>query len=415
MEGRGNFNVESSITGLVTPPDSTVTGIYRPSLYLLRRTQASQPQNGRVRMSSFDFASLRRHEAAAMCPAFKSVVCEKKGRFMRYSCRYRKSCVFVLPLIALAGTPVPAQQFVSAARVLTGQVTAESPASYDGLVVELTAQNRAVDRTHVLPDGGFEFRGIANGQYEFRVVTLYGDTIHRDFVSVQENAGPVVLRLPARKVQLPVSGRVSIKALQHPVPGKARKEFARSEKAYNEGRVEDSIRHLDTAIRIHPNYAEAHNNLGARHMRMNNFAEAARAFHRATEIDPGMGLAQANLALAFVSLNQGAEAEAAARRALQLAPSSAQASYALGLSLAARSICSWEALERLQQSSGRFPKARLATARVQLCRGNLSGAAAELRAYLAMPDAERRPEVQRWLREVEANRSETSFAREVRQ
>ncbi|MBK5294706.1 MAG: tetratricopeptide repeat protein, partial [Acidobacteriia bacterium] len=286
-------------------------------------------------------------------------------------------------------------------KVLRGEVSASGSWSPDRLMVELLNQGRHVDKVAVMVDGSFAFRGIENGQYELRVVTLHGDTIRREFVSVHDFTGPLVLRLPNRDEHSPIAGAVSMKALLNPPPAKAHKELLRSETSYNQGKMLESIQHLEKAIQIHPEYMEAYNNLGVRYMRLNHFDRAAREFQRAVEIDPASVLSQTNLALALVALKQHREGELAARRALALDSGSAQASYALALSLVGQNNCALEGVEHLKKSSGQFPKARLAAARLLVCRGAVNEAAAQLRDYLESPNAQHRQEIEKWLTHLE--------------
>ena len=288
-------------------------------------------------------------------------------------------------------------------RSLRGEVVG-GDLSPDRLMVEIAAQGRAPDKTSVLPDGTFEFRGLAEGQYELKVVNFYGDVIRRQFVSVPDQSGQLTLKLPERRQQRPVSGAVSLKSLL-PVPSKARKEFERGEKLFRQGKVEESAQRLEKAIRIHPDYLEARNNLGVRYMRMTDFNRAAAEFQKAIEIDPGSTLAQTNLALALTSLGRYREAETAARRALASDPSFVQASYALGLALLSQNDCSLEATTSMEKASLKYPKARLASARLRACRGEVDQAANELRLYLAAPDAEHRQQVESWLAQLSTTRA----------
>jgi tetratricopeptide (TPR) repeat protein len=270
----------------------------------------------------------------------------------------------------------------------------------DGLSVEITDAGRPVDKAAVSPDGTFEFRGIPEGNYQVRIVTMYGEIVRREFVYIGEHTGTLMLKLLGMKQQQPVSGTVSMRELLNPVPEKARKELLRADGAYSKGNVEESIRHLQKAIEIHPNYLEAHNNLGVRYMRMSDFRRAADEFRRGTEIEPANVLSQANLALALAALRQYPEAEQAARRALAADQSFMSASYALGLSLAGQNNCTLEGVESMIKASGKYPKARLGTAHLLACKGDDKAAASQLRTYLTLPDVERR-EIEKWLTNLE--------------
>lgn len=52
-------------------------------------------------------------------------------------------------------------------------------------------------------------------------------------------------------------------------------------------------------VRIHPNYAEAHNNLGNAYQRQGNLEGAIAEFKTAVSIDPNLALSHYNLARAY--------------------------------------------------------------------------------------------------------------------
>lgn len=271
------------------------------------------------------------------------------------------------------------------------------------LAVELNSQGRRIDKAFTMQDGRFEFRDVPPGHYELLITTAHGEPVRREFVSIRDDGAPVVVRLDKREESKPLSGAVSLRRLMGRVPDKARKEFERSQRAAEKGAIHTSIEHLRKAIAIHPDYIEAHNNLGVRYMRLGNFADAAEEFRKAAELDPG-AFAYANLALALVARKNFADAEWAARRALDASPSDLRASYALGLVAAGKNECTPEAVQRLKRAAGRYPRAFLAAARLLICRGEIDDAAAQLRSYLDLPEAEYRPQVESWLKSLQGSK-----------
>lgn len=268
------------------------------------------------------------------------------------------------------------------------------------LVVELHEQSRRIDKAVTMQDGQFEFREAPPGHYELRITNAYGDPIRREFVSIRNHSAPLVVRLDTLEQSRLVSGKVSIRRLMDRVPSKARKEFERAQRASEKGDIHTSIEHLRKAIAYHPHYIEAHNNLGVRYMRAGDFAGAAGEFRKASELDPGV-FTYANLALALAAQKDFAAAEGAARRALEFSPTDLRAAYALGLALAGRNQCTPEAVQWLKQAARQYPRAFLAAARLLACRGEVDDAAAQLRSYLDQPDAEYRPQVESWLKNLQ--------------
>ena len=251
---------------------------------------------------------------------------------MRPSGRRHGAVVFVVCLFVACPFAATCQQEM--VRV-GGAVVRDGGGPNGGLIVELCdpAGDKVLDRAVVSPSGEFAFEGVPAGRYELRVSGWRGGILAERSVSASSSGAPVEIRLetPAR-VDL---GKVTVAQLQHHVPARAAREFAREGRAFEAGDVQGAIGHLRKALEIDPDYMEAHNNLGARYMALHRFEDAAAEFGRATELDPAAEKAFANLGGALLMLGHDAEAEAAARRAVALDGTSAQGHYVLGRVLAA--------------------------------------------------------------------------------
>lgn len=284
---------------------------------------------------------------------------------------------------------------------IRGELSRKDGGRFDMFWVELTLNGRQVDRSAVMTDGAFEFRSVPRGQYELRVTNFYGEIIRRQFIYVHDNPDWLAVELPQRDAATRPADAISVRRLQQQVPSKARNELFRSQKDFEKGEMESSIKHLRKAIDTFPEYMEAHNNLGVRYMRLGDFERAIAAFQKASELDPDAVLANTNLALAFIALKRYDEAEPRARRALATDPRYLQARYALGLIAAARNDCTAEALDNVKGAVKQYPLARVAVARLLACRGDLRQAAAELRAFLVSDGVENRSALEAWLQQLE--------------
>ncbi len=112
------------------------------------------------------------------------------------------------------------------------------------------------------------------------------------------------------------------------------KEFQRSEKAVHSGDFQSAAEHLRKAIQIDPNFVQAHNNLGASYIELNECESAVTEFRKAIDLDSKLQESYRNLGLALFLLRRYPEAEIAARQALQLGPQRGSARYTLvGFSL----------------------------------------------------------------------------------
>ena len=202
--------------------------------------------------------------------------------------------------------------------------------------------------------------------------------------------------LPNDRSRLPQLGEtVSLRDLR--IPPKAVKELQRSQDALKSGDVVSSARHLEKALQIYPDCLEAHNNLGARYIDLQEYEKAAAEFQRAIAIDPRVPQPWNNLSVAFFLQQRYRDAEAAARRALNVAPQLPMARYMLGAILATERRDPEEAMELLRQTKSEFPDARLLLAEILLRRGAVGEAEEELRGYLALPGLPKRQNVERWL------------------
>jgi tetratricopeptide (TPR) repeat protein len=285
--------------------------------------------------------------------------------------------------------------------VLRGEIENGHAAAMSDLTVELVERGRVVGRAAVFANGSFEIQGVEPGVYDLRVLNFSGAVLKQDFVVVQNHSSGVVIQLPATNNSPPAAGSVSIRQWMAPVPGRALKELAKAEKAARKGDEAASILHLRSAVRIHPVFLAAHQRLGLMLMAQGKFEEAAQEFRTAIQIDSSSLPSQAGLAFALVFLKSYREAEFAARKALQLDRNSTQAAYALGLSLTGAGVCSEEAVENLERATRLYERARLSYAKILACRGDLAGAARQLRQYLKTPEAEYTDEVRAWLHAIE--------------
>jgi len=281
-----------------------------------------------------------------------------------------------------------------------GEILYDGLSLPDGLRVELRnlSNARPPVRIPVTYNGIFEYHNVESGEYELEVTDITGKVIHEDVIKVRETDTRFTFYLRKRREELPSGPAViSVERLLHPIPAKAEQEFARSSKAASSGNLKKSIEYLEKAVRIYPDYMEAHNNMGVAYMRLHEFEKAATEFGVACTLDPASERVHVNLGLALLAMGRLTEAEASVRKAVAIAPRSGPAHYALGQVLFGQGKMTDETLEILRKNEEQYPLARLLVAHILLERGAVSGAIAEYQAYLASGRAEKRQEVASWL------------------
>ncbi len=306
--------------------------------------------------------------------------------------------LMIVGLALVLASNLPAQHEWRRDRRVKLQLVDFTAAPLNDLVVEVRGSNgQPLGPIQAMGSGSFEFHGEEGEIYELTVTNERRDFVERHWVAVTASNQPLIIRSRSTE-QRPRPGPAEpISTRQLLVPSKAAKELQRAENAFRAGDTQASIEHLVRAIQIHPDYLEAHNNLGARYIRLGQYEKAVTEFHKAMAIDPKVAKPCQNLGVALALLERYPEAEAAARRAIELDPDSIQLRYLLGRILAAQGTNTLEAAALLRQAASQFPNARLTLAAVLLKQGATDQAIAELRSYLQSPKAEKKQEVECWL------------------
>src|SRR5438552_3729104 len=99
-------------------------------------------------------------------------------------------------------------------------------------------------------------------------------------------------------------------------------------------KLTEAIEHFKTALRIKPDYADAHTNVGAALADQGKLAEGIDHYRQALHFKPGYAIAHINWGVALAQQGKPAEAIDHYRQALQLKPDSAEAHANWGLALA---------------------------------------------------------------------------------
>src|SRR2546428_563383 len=116
-----------------------------------------------------------------------------------------------------------------------------------------------------------------------------------------------------------------------------------------EGKLTEAIEHYTTALRIKPDYADAHINLGIALAQQGKLAEASEHYQQALHSKPDSADAHASWGLALAQQGKRAEAIDHYRQALQIKPGSAEVHIIWGTALADRGRLA-EASEHYRQA-----------------------------------------------------------------
>lgn len=327
------------------------------------------------------------------------------------------SFLLLLPIVVagfLAPAPLPAQPAGSFSDPVQGVVRQENGGSLAGLRVELSGTGGSSRAwSDVRPDGSFRIPvdGQAGKQYILRVFDGRGQLIHDDIV--RPDASPLEIHLHGPAPERPVSGVVSVEELRHPVPEKAMREYRRAGKAAEKGNFQRAIQHLHKAIEIHPEFVEAHNSLGVKHMRLRDFSKAAAAFEMALRLKPDAVEPLSNLGIAYHGLERYEEAERLIRTALELNPRAPRTRFSLALVLLSRGNQQEapEASRILLDVAAEIPQAHLCLATFYEGQAQYQAATREVAAYLDTQDTLYRELAEQWLVRLQSAASGSPTAR----
>jgi superkiller protein 3 len=92
-------------------------------------------------------------------------------------------------------------------------------------------------------------------------------------------------------------GVLDVTNYEETVPAKARAAYKRGMEAVNQGHAEAAITNLEEAIRIHPQYVRALNDLGVVYLKLERFEEAEATFRKAIEVNKRFFHPRLNLGL----------------------------------------------------------------------------------------------------------------------
>lgn len=232
---------------------------------------------------------------------------------------------------------------------ITGRLHAPEPV-LRGYVIELDSVRPTGEpppKADVRSNGEFSMRQVPYGDYLLRVTTFYGETVSQQLVSISERSQDLDVALPDRP-PVPSGGTVSLNELRHPPARKAVEAAAAAQRFSQSGRTDRAADALQKAIRISPDYAAAHSNLGVQYILMSRFDDARAEIERALQIAGPNPTDYANLAFAYAGLQRIDDSMAAARRALALDGASAPAHYLLGSFLAVKPATRAEGVAHLE-------------------------------------------------------------------
>lgn len=239
---------------------------------------------------------------------------------------------FICVSASLLSTSVYAQLISGMPVTVFGEIRSFNDAGSGNFLIEVyDVRSNAMIESATVNNGQFELDHVPEGTYAVRLVTARGAApIVEEFHQFGRNSEPLVLDVPPQSGNKPISGIVSLRELQHPIPKKALRAAYESQQFVVAKNVPKAIAKLEEAVRIDPTYRDAHCNLGILYARAGRAPEARVELQKALDIGPPAAPIYADLALVSAALRQLQEAELFAHKALELDPANNIAQRVLG-------------------------------------------------------------------------------------
>ena len=285
-----------------------------------------------------------------------------------------------------------------------GQVAGDARQLQDGLDVELIGRDKtAKQKVHVSSAGNFDFQPVPPGQYQFRVIDRAGVVIHEQSELLGGRQGFVLLLIPDMRSESSTRNTVSFAALKHKTPSKAWDAFRMAQKSGIAGETEKCLQHLNDALSIDPEFAEAHSDLAARYAKMGRVDEALQHAQMAFSLNSALPEAGCNFALMLTSLKRYPEAEIVARRLLTGSSYLPVLHGVLAISLIGQGRKVDEAFEHLRLAATEIPFITLLAARALAEAGKAALAVDQVKTYLQSSAHEcERQELEAWVSSVQS-------------
>ena len=216
--------------------------------------------------------------------------------------------------------------FAQGGHVLEGKVITPSGAQPANPVrVKLTFNGRAIHETFSDLSGRFSFPGLNRGRYQLTAegdgVTFETTTVYADVSAFGSSSQSFTQDIQLRPVKpKPTQQPGVINAFTQNVPEPARQAYLQGVKLAEQGKTEASIESLRNAIKLFPEYFDAHLQLGNTFLKLEQFNDAIAELDLARQINPNDERAYQSFGLLLMKQKNFAVAVAIFAEAARLNP-----------------------------------------------------------------------------------------------
>ena len=274
--------------------------------------------------------------------------------------------VFLLPILAHS-QPLIARDNGTACG-FWGQIVGSTHLLQQGMELELipkSAQAESATKQKLLvpANGNFDFGKLAPGDYQLRVRDLSGHVLVERMQTVgTSKTQPILVFVADPNWTLEYTNSVSMSSLQHKTPKRALQALQTGKKTLDSGDEQATIKHLQEAVELDPDFAEAHGDLAIMYARQGRLDQALEHAQTAFQLNPRLSEAGCNVALLLMNLKRYPEAERVARGLVSDRYLSSLPHGVLAISLIEQRKDLEEALKHLNDAARAIPFFRLLVA-----------------------------------------------------
>ncbi|MDQ3799819.1 MAG: tetratricopeptide repeat protein [Acidobacteriota bacterium] len=329
------------------------------------------------------------------------------NRFLRVSPVIKPVIAFIALLLVFGGGAVTdaggqgrSSPVGSGVNKIHGRVRFPSNSPATSVRVRLEGSGISSIMTVTDSEGMFYFNGLSAGQYTVIVEAGEDYEVFREVVEIDPpiNVNTNIYLPPSPRTfnvmaDLRLKGTIRnrpgvINASLAAVPKAALKEFRKALEAQSKGDTNLAIEKLGEAVKLHPQFFEAHAELGSLYLKTNQLEKAVQSLRAAIELNDKNPNVRLNYGIALLNKKEMTEAEREFREVIKADKTAATAHMYLGIALLGQKRVD-EAETMLLQALSLKDDEKLAQAHrflggIYWGKGNYRRAADELEKYLKL-------------------------------
>jgi Tfp pilus assembly protein PilF len=240
-------------------------------------------------------------------------------------------------------------------------------------------------------NGAFQYSDLPPGNYTVEVMDVdahQGSATEQVTLHTGQRLTMMIYLKKDEESKKDKSGVTNAAEVGKPVPPRARQEYDAGASLAAIGELVGAAKHFNGALKIFPDYMDAHNDLGTVYLKLNRIDEAAEQFESAIKLSPKSFSPRLNMGIMLLGKRKYQEAADQLTECVSIDSSQASGHLYLGVALLGQvdlAAAKRELASALDIGGARFSAAHYYLAYVFIKGGNKGEAIHELESFLATP------------------------------